>query len=154
MQNLKHKIYGFSEIAELGLTGFAFCGEDCVTAGSFIIPSHAKSKKAVQLALDKATRGAVQLKGRKSFGFIFTCCGRGTHMFKTSGVETGLIKDKFPNTPFIGAFSLGECGVNYWPPQQQSNTEQKQFDDFTNNPPELGEVLYSYTTTVAIVSID
>lgn len=143
-----------SEISEYGLTGFAFCGDERVTAGSFIIPAKVKTKKAVQSSLDRSTKGGVRLKGKKSFGFIFTCCGRGTRMFKTCGVETNLIKEKFPNTPFAGAFSLGECGVNYWPTSTNCVNKNCVTNEADNDVEQLPEVLYSYSTTVAVVSID
>ena len=52
----------------------------------------------------------------KTFGFLFTCSGRGPAMFKNApNAEVGVINRVFPFVVFNGIFGDGEFGENYWP---------------------------------------
>jgi len=145
---------GDREIRERGLVGIAFCGDDRVSAGSFVISPTARTKPKVQNLLRQfpPIRTPSGKKGTR-FGFAFTCCGRGSRMFKTASQEVELIQAQFPDTPIAGVFSMGECGVTCWPPpnsgRQANSTES---EELTLD--RLPDVLLSFTTVVAIVNVD
>jgi len=82
---------------------------------TFALRDPLKAKQDLVLMLeDLKQRGA----GRSPvFGLYFNCCARGTSLYGTSGEDTVLIRDHFPQMPLSGFFTFGEIapvdGVNH-----------------------------------------
>ena len=51
-----------------------------------------------------------QKLGQAAGGLLFSCNGRGTRMFRTSGHDIGLAGQTMPETPIAGFFAAGEFG--------------------------------------------
>lgn len=45
-----------------------------------------------------------------AFGLYFNCCARGMSLYGNPGEDSGLIREYFPELPFIGFFTFGEIG--------------------------------------------
>lgn len=48
------------------------------------------------------------ISGTGAFGLYFNCCGRGTSLYGEEGIDTAVIRRKFPNLPLAGFFTGAE----------------------------------------------
>jgi small ligand-binding sensory domain FIST len=61
----------------------------------------------LRLALERAARG---LGGDPAGALLFTCNGRGSHMFGSAGHDAGALAEEIGPAPAAGFFSAGEIG--------------------------------------------
>lgn len=52
--------------------------------------------------------GETDISGTGAFGLYFNCCGRGTSLYGEEGMDTAVIRRKFPNLPLAGFFTGAE----------------------------------------------
>ncbi len=67
------------------------------------------------LAAEREMRAAIentraQLGNEPDFGLLFPCMGRGPNFFGNRDRDLELIKERFPNLPFVGFYGNGEIG--------------------------------------------
>lgn len=99
--------------------GVAISGER-VKAASVIIDSDCDTCDQLETELMEFKKSLdfdadVYSSRQKTFGFLFTCSGRGPTMFNDANAETGVINKIFPKVYFTGIYGDGEFGENYWP---------------------------------------
>jgi small ligand-binding sensory domain FIST len=61
----------------------------------------------LRIALERAARG---LGGQPAGALLFTCNGRGSHMFGTAGHDAGALAEEIGPAPAAGFFCAGEIG--------------------------------------------
>jgi len=73
---------------------------------TFAVRDPLRAKQDLLLMLEDLQQKA---DGREPvFGFYFNCCARGVSLYGTSGEDTALIREAFPELPLIGFFTFGE----------------------------------------------
>lgn len=133
------------------MAGVAISGEN-VKAASAIIDTDSLEQLEAELIDFKQSldfNPDIYSNKYKTFGFLFTCSGRGPTMFTNSNDEIGVISKVFPKVYFTGIYGDGEYGENYWPKYQNQDstksvrvTEDRDF-----------EFWHFYTNVIALIHV-
>ncbi|BFZ01608.1 hypothetical protein BsWGS_04646 [Bradybaena similaris] len=92
------------------VSGLAICGANVKVASVLI-----RSQDIAEVERNVQTLTEHKFPLHRSFGLMYACVGRGSHVYGKQNVESSIFRKYFPTTPLLGFFGNGEVGCKFPP---------------------------------------